>query len=66
MTLRLMLGCLLLDVGVLLSDLASGEQKVLNSYKTENGVLRRRRFANKMAVSQILALRTRLGNTLRR
>ena len=62
-----MLGCLLLVVGVLLSDLASGEQNVLNSYKIENGVLRR--FANKMAVSQILALaevRTRLGNTLRR
>ena len=65
-TLGLMLGCPLLVVGVLLSDLASGEQKVLNSYEAEHGVLRR--FANKTAVSQILALAEvspQLGNTSR-
>jgi len=49
-----MLGCLLLVVGVLLSDLASGEQQVLKSYETEHGVLRR--FTNKTVVPQILAV----------
>ena len=43
----------------------TGEQKVLNSYEAERVL---RRFANKTAVSQILALAevsTQLGNTSR-
>jgi len=63
-----MLGCLLLVVGVLLSDLASGKQQVLNSYETEHGILRR--FTNKTVVPQILAVAevsiSKLGSTLHR